>query len=57
MNIYDTSDDLKMYWLLTFIMIHAMQTVDGVDTYMSLDIMSLDSGIETESSIFIKNTT
>ena len=58
MNIYDTSDYLKMYWLLTFIIIHEMQAMflhmDGVGIYMSLYIMSLQ--LETESSIFIKSS-
>ena len=58
MNIYDTSDYLKIYGLLTFIIIHEMQAMylhmDGVDIDMSLYIMSLE--LETESSVFIKNT-
>lgn len=45
-NIYDTFDYFKMYWLLTFIMIHEMQAMyvhmNGVDIHLSLYIMSLD---------------
>lgn len=45
-NIYDTSDYLKMYyWLLTFIMTQEMQAMclhmDGMDIYMSLCFTSL----------------